>query len=381
MRLIISVLLLFLLGCSSIEYTDGEVTGLDKYIIERLEKSNKPGFTGMVLEGDRIVWTGQYGYKDLGKKLPVNKDTPFIIASISKLITSALLMDLVEDGLVNLDDDVNKYLGFEVRNPNYPNTPITIKMLLNHSSSISMDFPRIWFTKAKEDSVMEIKDFLYEYLTPGGKYNNSKCYSNFEPGTSFSYSNPGITLIAHIIEIVTSKSLEKASRERIFNPLEMNKTSWLYSHYDKDEVAKPYTKFLIYKSWGYYNFPIYPAFSLKSTPEDISKFFNSFFYNKNSFLNNNTKEKMFQIQKGIKPIYWDKMGLTWQHKTLEEGYELIGHTGGLFGMSSLAFYCKENNRTVIFFMNGSWQTGKSYDRFKDESIREVFIRLLTEDFE
>lgn len=222
---------------------------------------------------------------------------------------------------------------------------------------------------------MDIEYFLKEYLVPDGKYYSKKNYCSFEPGTDFEYSNIALTLLAHIIENITGTKLEEYSKEYIFKLANMQNTSWNFSNYDKNTVALPYSNnFLGYRSLGYYSFPIYPAYDLKSTPEDLSNFFITFFKTE-KFISKESKKIMLEIQKGIIPKYWNNMGLIWQYKNID-GYDFVGHTGGLFGIGALAFHNYDKDRTVIMLINSSWKTGKSYDRFKDEPMKEIFYKLM-----
>ena len=73
---------------------------------------------------------------DEEKNHPFTRESRFRVASVSKMFTVFTIMQLVEQGKLNLDDDVSKYLGFTLRTPNYPNTPITVSMLASHQSSL-----------------------------------------------------------------------------------------------------------------------------------------------------------------------------------------------------------------------------------------------------
>ena len=94
-----------------------------------------------IIKNGKIIFYDTVGYKqinneDSSQNIKANYKTIFRIASISKLFTTIAIFQLVEKGLVDLDTDISDYLGFEVRNPNFPNIPITIKMLLSHTSSL-----------------------------------------------------------------------------------------------------------------------------------------------------------------------------------------------------------------------------------------------------
>lgn len=97
---------------------------------------NVVGMSIAVTKGNSLVFSKGYGLRDLSRNLPVNDSTVYRIASISKMITATALMILYEQGLFNLDDDVSNYLGWSLRNPNFPNDKITFRKLLTHTSSL-----------------------------------------------------------------------------------------------------------------------------------------------------------------------------------------------------------------------------------------------------
>ncbi|MBR6013796.1 MAG: beta-lactamase family protein [Selenomonadaceae bacterium] len=76
------------------------------------------------------------GKRNIEKNLPVTEQTKFRVASVSKMFTMFGIMKLVDEGKINLDEDVSKYLGFELKNPNFPDEKITVRMLASHTSTI-----------------------------------------------------------------------------------------------------------------------------------------------------------------------------------------------------------------------------------------------------
>ena len=112
---------------------------LDK-MVEESSPYQVPGLGVILYKDGREVYSHFVGSRRLGKsaeeRLPVTRDTRFRIASVSKQFTVFTLMELAEGGKLSLQDDVSKYLGFTLRNPAYPDTPITLEMLASHTSSL-----------------------------------------------------------------------------------------------------------------------------------------------------------------------------------------------------------------------------------------------------
>ena len=120
------------LGCR----TTTEPGDLDAFILEQLERDRAPGFSAAVVAGSSLVWSAGYGLADVHRETVMTPDTIQNIGSISKTITATAVMQLFETGQFGLDDDVSEYLPFQVRNPRYPDAPITFRQLLAHRSSI-----------------------------------------------------------------------------------------------------------------------------------------------------------------------------------------------------------------------------------------------------
>lgn len=147
------------------------------------------------------------------KSIPLNLDHKVRIASISKLVATIGLMRLVEAGKVNLDTDVSDYLGFKLRNPNFPNDEITLREILSHSSSIR-DGDYYWLKGGEE---------FEEFFKPYGKHYDGGAHfahgGNKGPGEYFTYSNLNFGIMAGVIEKVTGQRFDRYMRESVLEPL------------------------------------------------------------------------------------------------------------------------------------------------------------------
>jgi CubicO group peptidase (beta-lactamase class C family) len=177
---------------------------LDDYINAEMKKRQIPGIAIAVIKDGKVVREAGYGYANLEHKIPVTKDTVFEIGSISKQFAAEAVMLLVEDGKLNLDDPINKYLS-----ANAPKTweKLTIRHLLNHTSGLK-DWTEVnKFSYRREYTAEEFIDLVREF--PLG----------FEPGSSWLYSNTNLPLIGVIVERAAGKPYEDFVAERIFKPL------------------------------------------------------------------------------------------------------------------------------------------------------------------
>ncbi|MFC2089007.1 serine hydrolase domain-containing protein, partial [Calditrichota bacterium] len=107
---------------------------LDLFIKTSMNNNHIPGLATAIVKNNKIIWNNCYGFRDIQNNLNVNDTTAFLLASVSKTITATALMQLWEQGLFQLDDDINNYLPTDILvvNPWYPNEPITFRQLLTH---------------------------------------------------------------------------------------------------------------------------------------------------------------------------------------------------------------------------------------------------------
>lgn len=197
--------------------------------------------------GDSYSWTGAAGIGHRDGKIPMSKDTPIYIASITKLYTATVIMQLSEKGLISLDDPMAKYLpeelicGIHVYQGKDYTSEITVKQLLAHTSGIAD-----YYEEKPKGGKSLFEVFLEE---PERKWSVNETIErarkdlgpNFQPGTGASYSDTNYQLLGKIIESVTGKPLQIVYDELILRPLGLTHT-WLavYSG-SKDTPADVFT--------------------------------------------------------------------------------------------------------------------------------------------
>tara|TARA_Y100001970_G_scaffold78167_1_gene99485 strand:+ start:1391 stop:2881 length:1491 start_codon:yes stop_codon:yes gene_type:complete len=203
-----------------------------------VDLNNIPGLSVSVVEGENIVWNKSFGMANLEENIMVSDSTMFMLASVSKTVTATALMKLWESGLINLNQDINNYLPFEVKHPDFPLIPITAKMLLSHTSGIKDNWSVMPYYEG--DSDIELSVYLEEYLVPGGDfYNQNLNFTNNPPGANFSYSNIGAALIGYLVESISSQPFNEYCNQHIFEPLDIS-GRWFLSELDISNIAIPY---------------------------------------------------------------------------------------------------------------------------------------------
>ena len=246
---ILFIITLILSGSLSTNCCAASIDSLDEALtneISRLvESGDIPSLQVCVVSGEE-KWVKGFGEQ-------TDEETVFLVGSIQKVFVAISILQLYEEGLINLDDDVNTYMPFSIRHPNYSDTPITIRMLLSHRSGLDAtlpsefaydwvdDNPQEWTRSFPEELVnISLEEWLEMNLDEEGiLYKPS--YWLWEPDTRYSYSNNGYKILMCILERVTGQSIQDYMKENIFTPLQMDHTGFDSTEF-MDVHATPHTR-------------------------------------------------------------------------------------------------------------------------------------------
>ena len=165
-----------------------------------------------VLKDGQVVFADTVGRMRLDGT-DATADTKFRIASISKLNTAIGVWQLIEKGLIDPDSDISGYLGFPLRNPGYPDSPITLRMLMAHTSTIRDGAPGIYN--------IPYGHHISEYFTEGQPCYNPHCWDpdGHAPGEFFAYCNMNYCLLGTIIENVSGERFDKYMVNHVYAPM------------------------------------------------------------------------------------------------------------------------------------------------------------------
>src|SRR5215217_8195909 len=179
----IRYLLLALLSFSS-AYSFSQTGKAEAQVQDAIKKYNAVGLSVAVVKKGKVIYTHSFGLKDVEQGIPLTENTLFRIASISKSFSATAIMQLVDEGRLNLDEDFSRLVGFKVRNPKYPDKIISLKMVMSHTSSIN-------------DSQGY---FNLDAINPDKNPDWAKCYNTYVPGAGYQYCNLNYNMIGAIIE-------------------------------------------------------------------------------------------------------------------------------------------------------------------------------------
>jgi D-alanyl-D-alanine carboxypeptidase len=305
---------------------------VDDYVLQFITERHIPGAAVAVIQKGKVVKMQGYGLASLEHNVSVTTETVFEIGSVSKQMTAAAIMLLVEDGKVVLDEKISAYL---------PDTPeawrdVTVRHLLTHSSGIKSYSSLDGFALLRR---LKVADFVKQ-LSPHPL--------EFTPGERSSYSNSGFNLLAFIIESRSGKPYIEFMRERIFRPLGMTKTGDRDPEYVIPNRASGYewrgTRYAG-RNWDLTD--LMGAGSIVSTIGDMVKW--NAGLDGNTFLKPSSKAelwKQFAFIDGKPSIY----GFGWRISDIR-GHKLTGHTGQTAGFTSANFRYPDHSLAVVVLTN------------------------------
>ena len=353
---IMCVILLLALEPVVVAQKDDSEDDFDKRIEFLMNIGRFPSVSACIIKNDTVVWSQGYGYYNIEEQLVPDGNTIYTVASTSKAFAATALLQLYEQGYFDLDDDVNTFLNFSLRNPRYPDMPITFRMLLAHQSGLSHDTTRTILIHALFRGVIPYEWGLKELLVPGGTFYRPSIWTRYKPGDHYEYSNNGYAVVGHLVEKISNQTYEDYVKEHIFEPLDMKNSCFVLSLDEKEQYAVPYLRILrCFIALPYFCIPFYSSAGLKTTIEDLSHFLiahmNDGIYNETRLLQKETVAEMHKIQyPDSVSIYGFQYGLGWViWDRNNEMYQ--GHDGDTFGCASTMEFRTTDKIGVIFFIN------------------------------
>jgi CubicO group peptidase (beta-lactamase class C family) len=299
-------------------------------------KENESGGIALVVKGDKVLYRKAFGMADMELDAKMTPENILRIGSITKQFTASAILKLMEEGKIDLQDDITKYIK------DYPTKGhlITIEHLLTHTSGIKdITQMKTWTAELRR-----------KHFTPIEKINFFKNEPmDFIPGEQFKYNNSGYIILGYIIEIVSGKEYADYINENFFKPLEMNN-----SFYDStSDIVKNRAKGYQKKEGRYKNANFldmsnpYAAGSLISTVDDLYKWNNAIFNYK--IVSKSTLDKAhssYKLNNGKLTGY----GYGWDLNNIKNN-KIILHGGSVSGYLTFSLYIPEKDIFVAVLSN------------------------------
>lgn len=329
-------------GASTPALTTGDVTNwLDGFLPYALADGDIAGAVVTVVQDDTIVVNRGYGFADIAQREPVDPETTlFRTGSISKLFTATAVMQLVEQGQLDLDQNVNTYLDFEIP---MPLGEITLAHLLTHTPGFEEVLSSLILADA--DEVVTLRDYLVTNIPS----------QVFPPGEVPAYSNYGSALAGYIVERVSGEAFEDYIDKYIFTPLGMDYSTF---HQPLPEELGPYMSqgYRVLSDGQPQPFEIVPgapAGSLSASGADIGQFMIAHLNEGEGLLQPETTRLMHEYEIPDAEVQQlNSMVLGFRQQDWK-GLNIIGHGGTTFLFRSELFLLPEKNVGVFISMNSS----------------------------
>ena len=323
------------------------------------------GISAVVVKDGQIVYENAFGYANLDSQVSLTTNHFMRIASISKSFTATSLMQLVEKGIISLDDDVSELIGFQIRNPHHPEVPITLRMVLSHTAS---------FRDPENYSTLD-------HLNPAVNGDCSATYYDYVPGTGYNYSNLGLNLAGTILEKVSGVRFDRYVKDSVITPLglygghnvdelDSTKCASIYRYDDGQYVESAAYGSVAHRLDDYimgYSAPMFsPTGGVKISAHDLAVYMMMHMnYGELNGVRIISEESAKTMQtpvwiKQTDDYYEDQYGLCLmefvdflddpQYNT--PGHYPVGHTGDAYGLRSLMLWSPADGWGIVAMTNG-----------------------------
>ncbi len=313
------------------------------------------GMAVAVVKDYQIVYHQEFGKANLETGEPVKENSLFRIASISKSFSATSMMQLIEKGLVTLDTDVSTLAGFPIRNPKYPDTVITLEMLLSHTSSLN-------------DSQGY---FVLDVINPATNPDWEKCYNDYAPGAGYEYCNLNFNLVGTFIEKLSGERFDQYVVHHVLEPLglyggycvdslDASRFARLYEYVDgkfveETDAYEPRSEKIANYTFGY-DTPVFsPTGGMKISACDLARYMMMHMgwgtAPDGTRIISEVASRSMQTERSEPEHY----GLAlWHEYEMIPGMELVGHTGGAYGLRSAMFWAPDRSFGLVCISSGTY---------------------------
>lgn len=333
-------------------------TELEPKITEVIRSGRLPGFALGVVKNGKLIYAKGFGVAKLGANSPVTSRSLFHMASVTKTFVATAVMQLVEQGKIDLDAPITKYLPyFKMDDERYRD--VKIRQMLSHTSGIPDTTNYHWDKPEYDDGALErfVRSTANQKLV-------------FAPGEKFAYSNTAYEILGDLISKVSGESFEDYVQHHILTPLGMKDSTLLVRQANPSLLTSPHVeesgKLVVSKIFPY-NRAHAPSSTLYSNIDDMSRWaianLNHGELDGRRILKTETAQLMWQP---VVSAFNMKEGIAWFTKDLQ-GHRLVMHDGGDVGFESRLLLAPDDSVAVIAITN--YAAGKDYLQFATDALK------------
>jgi CubicO group peptidase (beta-lactamase class C family) len=352
-----------------------------------MQQRGWPSLSVAIVLDQKIIYSEAFGYAEIDRKIPSTTKTIYRIASMTKLFTATMLMQLAERGIVNINDPLIKYLPNY--KPKYPTNcgPTTLRQLATHTAGLHVDAAQgFWhYLSNLQWVVSRGKEKIFWGVTKNDLISTlDKVEIEYTPNMYPNYSNFGFQLLGIALETAAHEPFEKYVKTNILDPLGMNNSDFNLN----DEQQKRFAIGFTYLEPDFQRFisPTWEMDILKysgglySTPEDIARFISFQFRDQTEddkkILSGDGLRFMRSQQTLRSPLTDDVYGIGWSMYDYE-GYQVLSHAGGHWGFASKVSVLPDLKLGVVVMTNCNYPGGYiGPDKEFTRTIYEKFVPVL-----
>lgn len=332
---------------------------LEAWIDSQRAYRQLPGLSLAIVHDQEVIWARGFGFADVEKQIPATPDTVYRIASISKLFTAVAILQLRDQGKLQLDDPVAKHLSWFKLKGNGDAPPITIRHLLAHTSGLPRESPFPYFTDFK----FPTREAMIEAL--------ASQEAVYPPDTKWKYSNLGLALAGEVVRSVSGQAFEAYVDQHILTPLGMKSSSVGVTERNRGQLAVGYGRRIdgqreirpFTDAQG-----LAPAAAVSSTVLDLARFASLQMREDSPVLKGTTLRDMHRVH-WLMPDWKSGRGLGFHIIHRDDG-DLVGHGGWVAGYQSAFYFRPQDKVAVIAMINAD--DGLPYPGMPDSVVDRAF---------
>lgn len=314
-----------------------------------------PGLAVGIVEGEHLTYEDYFGVVSANGDRAVNRETRFTAGPLSAMVTTIAVLQLANEGKVDLDAHVNEYLDWDLLHPVFPQATISLRMLLSQVSSIRDDSLKLAALVTAGDHDGKLRDFFASYLIPGGALYAPSNFDAQRPGKVLRYSAVAIALAAHVVESVAKVPFSVWCETNLFAKLGFSSDSWFLSNLpDPGNVAIPHRVIggdLTAQSL--YSYPMYPAGLLRVNLRSSSRLWRALVqegaFGDQRFFSATENQTLREVQF---PGTSADQALGWRYDSLA-GRQVLVSGGEELGYTTLSCFDPSRKLGVILLANAA----------------------------
>jgi len=322
------------------------ITYATKYINQQMQQHDIQGLSIAVVDGDNIIWKQGFGYADAENGIKATANTTYRVGSLSKTLNAVAILKLQEQGKLNINSPIDKYLpNFRMKSDKALTHQVTLRNIMTHDSGIAPLPPLSGMESEHMSSCKNLLSLLQQN------------YLKFPPNTVMSYSNQAVGLSGCVVEKITHQKYSDYITKQLLNPLEMTNSRYESSIHTKNH-SKCYRNGIEVPDDSYY---FMPAIGVSSNVVDMSHFLIMMLqdgrYKGKQILSKSSIDRMLRWDNKNIQLDWDEpMALGWF--ILDEyPSRFYYHTGRASAYISAMAFSKEAGLGIVLSSNSDEDKG------------------------